>query len=179
MIIRNSRERTQKDHRTNSIGCSARLSPFAAKRPSSLKSGATHFGIIRLDLVGFTRINPDGLDNLEATPTEPLQPCLPSPSAFFAAANPTGVDSIYFDLVGFGWICPAQPNVWESLKAAPLRPASPVKSAIQTINLPENGLIWSDSVGSARQSAVPSFRPAESAASPAFQSGLANAIGLG
>jgi hypothetical protein len=132
-----------------------------------------------LDLVGFTRINPDGLDNLEATLTELLQTVPALPYAFFAAANPTGVDSIYFDLVGFGWICPAQPNVWESLKAAPLRPASPVQPAIQAINLPENGLIWSDSVGSARPSAVPSFRPAQSAASPASQSGLAHAIGLG
>jgi hypothetical protein len=147
-----------------------------------LKSEATHFGLIRSDLVGFTRINPTDGTTLRRLPPNPSnRACPPLLDSLRLQIPPESIrfTLIYFDLVGFGWICPAQSSVLESLKAAPLPPASPVQPAIQAINLPENGLIWSDSVGSARPSAVPSFRPAQSAASPASQSGLAHAIGLG
>jgi len=178
MII-NSRGKTQKDRKTKRIGDSAPRSPFAASRPSLLKSEATHFGLIRSDLVGFTRINPTDGTTLRRLPPNPSnRACPPLLHSLLLQIPPESIrfTLIWLDLVGFA---PPNPAYWKAFKAAPLPPASPVQPAIQAINLPENGLIWSDSVGSARPSAVPTFRPAESAASPASQSGLAHAIGLG
>ena len=127
MII-NSRGKTQKDRKTKRIGDSAPRSPFAASRPSLLKSEATHFGLIRSDLVGFTRINPTDGTTLRRLPPNPSNRACPPLLHSLRLQIPTEsirFTLIYFDLVGFGWICPAQSSVLESLQGGSPPPGIP------------------------------------------------------